>query len=653
MIDETFLTRLADSVAPSDTLRQKIKSRVVSAIRPESLLRTVESVHVSDSFSARVLQRLHRRIGVTAAEDLRNAATSTEPSSAMFHRLRARVLSSLSPMEETSLFASSLKWVSAFAVFLVIVRSLPVIFLAPSTSAEAGVQLLPVDGSVAVYVGGVWQDVSAPEMLTNATMIRTGADSHATVIMNDDGVFRLGPDSLFKLHDLADRPTTHSAGPTATLLRGELWILGLLPPVTDGLSVEVSRGLVTVNVGSIGIKNDGTESSITVYDRGATVQYGKQTVFAVTGERVLTRSSASLHITPLPVRAFAEPWAVKNLEQDAVHRNEIAKLQEDRRDQIAGILPTSFFYPAKRLAEHVDVFFTLTHDGRTEKRVAQANTRLNEAIALMKVGQSDEAAISLSEYKDSLVSMAADTKDNLVKHLLRKQIADASTTIASPDATTNVELLKSALSQVGDAIPNAALDAKDIEGYVLVNRLVQINQQLSNSRDVAGAVAAYAEIRPYIQSLLAENSGVHPLLQKEATSLLVTTSLLLKDLQKTNSDAVITALASDIAPYIPLEDQEIVVSEAELNQRVQGMYARIFIFRAPLSRYNQLQVEMASLRGDPNRGTLLRRLKAALPEFLGEYVNTEVKLLGDELKSNAKNISTHDDSSVNTPPNDL
>jgi hypothetical protein len=92
-------------------------------------------------------------------------------------------------------------------------------------------------------------------------------------------------------------------------------------------------------------------------------------------------------------------------------------------------------------------------------------------------------------------------------------------------------------------------------------------------------------------------------------------------------------MQSDVAQYLPPEPEKVLVSEEELNATVQAMVERILLFRHPLSRYNQLQVEMQSLGKNPNRGTLLRRLKAALPIGLGEYVNTEIKKLGDELKA--------------------
>jgi hypothetical protein len=145
------------------------------------------------------------------------------------------------------------------------------------------------------------------------------------------------------------------------------------------------------------------------------------------------------------------------------------------------------------------------------------------------------------------------------------------------------------------------------------------------------ALAEYDTIRPYLSTLLKDQSSTNTLLKKEATSLLVS----LSDVLPTSSleDAARRAISTDIAQYLPQEKEEVLVSEAELTAQVQAMMSRIFVFRHPRSRYNQLLVEMTSLAGNARRGTLLRRLKVALPDALGEYVNTEVKKLGDELKA--------------------
>jgi hypothetical protein len=74
------------------------------------------------------------------------------------------------------------------------------------------------------------------------------------------------------------------------------------------------------------------------------------------------------------------------------------------------------------------------------------------------------------------------------------------------------------------------------------------------------------------------------------------------------------------------------LSESELNAQVQAIVDRIFALKLPRSRYNELMNAMRDLEGNPNRGTILRRLYRALPENgLAGYVRTEIKELGDEL----------------------
>jgi hypothetical protein len=259
---------------------------------------------------------------------------------------------------------------------------------------------------------------------------------------------------------------------------------------------------------------------------------------------------------------------------------------------------------------------------------------LNEALALMKEGQDTEATAPLTEYRTSIVALASDESDNLVQYLIKKQIADASvslTTTENVGEDASVELLQDAVEQVTAVIPDANLSPADIQGYVLVDKLARINTLLRGDGDSDEAVQEYSEVSPYLARLLSNEGGMHPLLQKEARSLLVTTSSLLAKVASSN--AALSAMQSDVAQYLPPEPEKVLVSEEELNATVQAMVERILLFRHPLSRYNQLQVEMQSLGKNPNRGTLLRRLKAALPIGLGEYVNTEIKKLGDELKA--------------------
>ncbi len=631
MLDEQILRRLAEGVTPSDAVRLRLKHRIAESIEPFALKQTAESIvpslQVRRSLKQRILGALHgSSLGVELPELARELPVPK------FASLRETILSRLTHTE-TSFVHGSLKWGAAFAVLLLAVRAMPLVFLAPATHADISVQLIPNGGEVTVFIDGIWRSVQNPQMIASPLMIRTG-NSTATVILNDDGVLRLAANTTLKLHDIGDRPVAAASDPTATLIRGKLWVLGLLPPFSDGISVDTLHGKTSINSGSASVSEDGQTMSVAVYDRGATFSHGNQTSFLVSGEKGITTGAAPLFIMTMANRVFADPDVSDNLQQDAVHRSEIAKLQDERRSRMAGILPGNILYTAKRLSEEVDVLFTLTQDARNEKRIKQADTRLSEALALIKEGHDTQASVPLTEYRDTLIAMASGTGDNLVTFLIKQQIADASVSL-TPSLTSdaNVQLVRTAVMDVSAAIPDTALKAKDIEGYVLVDRLAEINRTLTAEHDLTGALLAYAEVSPYLKTLLSDTSGAHPLLQKEAKSLLVTTSSLVKEAGKGIASKVIIAAETDMAKYLPAEQESALDLEQKLDDQVQDIVKRIFIFKAHLSRYNQLILEMANLRTSPNRGTLLRRLFRALPENgLGEYVLTEIKNLGDELK---------------------
>lgn len=635
MIDESILQRLSEGVRPDAGAALRMKNKVLGSIQPQNVLQSVQSVVPTRTLRASLKDRILARIQSSpVASTLGELAESFHLPSDRALSLREMILSRLSGERQVSFLHGGLKWGAAFALFLLMIRAMPLVFLAPATKADIGVQLLPSGEQVSVFIGGVWRDVDSPEVVKGPLMIRTGDDSRATIILNDDGVLRLEPDTTFKLHDVLDRPHMAASSPTATLVRGTIWVLGLLPPVVESISIETEHGEVDINSGSASLSEDGTTMTVAVYDRGAIFRHREQTAFLISGEKAAVNASVSFSIVTMPETAFTAPFVVENLKQDAVHRAEIAASQQERRERMAGILPTSILYPAKRIAEKVDVLFTLTHDGRTEKLIQQADTRLNEALALINDGQSTEAVISLGEYHDALVSMASGTGDNIVKYLIKKQIADATLSMSPSTSSGTIGLFRSAVVNVSAAIPDTSLRSKDIEGYVLVDKLTEINHLLSVEHNLTGALLAYADVSPYLGSLLHEEDGAHPLLQKEAKSLLVSTAALLKEESKGVKSKILIAAETDLDQYLPPEQDSLLLSETELNSVIDAILGRIFIFKAPLSRYNQLLLEMSELRGNPNRGTLLRRLYRALPENgLGGYVLTEIKNFGDELKA--------------------
>lgn len=636
MLDPDFLRRLSEGTQPSEDLKNRIQKRILKRIRPGYLLDTAHSVLPTADIQKHIKNTVNRRVSSPSAGALSTLAQTLSLSPDRRAALRESIAARLKPVR-TVLVHTSLKWATACAVFLLIVRFvLPLALLAPRTEAETSVQIVPDSGTVSMLVGGVWATVDKGQEIKGPVTIKTG-DFGATLYLHDDAVLRLAEHTTVRVHDLTDRPQV-SIGPTVTLVSGDIWVLGLVPGVFTGISLETTKGTVELNEGSISLHQDSSHVSLSVYDRGAAFVVGTDNVYLAAGERLRIPGSEPLKSEKIPASVLTDTWAKTNLQLDSEYRQEVLKLQEARREKDAGILPTSYLYSMKRVAEEVDLLFTLDNDTKVQKRVDQAETRLNEAATLLKDGQTQEAAVPLLAYRQTLLDLATGSGgDNLVSYLINKQLADASASIATVTPDTKMYALKQAILDVSAEIPNTELKSQDVEGYVLVDKLMALSQSLSADKDVSKAISNYRDIQPYIANLMADTNDVPPLLKKEAQSLLVKTSSLLADLSKdkqAGTDTGAIVMKQDIDQYLPVEpavQNEVLVSEEQLDAQVRAMVDRVLLFRSPVSRSNQIKVELDALRSNPNEGTLLRRFFHALPGGLQAQVHERIVQLSDEL----------------------
>ncbi len=636
MTDFDPLSRLARQTGPSKAQSDRIKNRIMMRLEPSLLRQVARSVEPSPALQQRVKMKMFNRIGLPQiAESLKDLSHAIAPDSTQSLRMRQRILSRIQPLA-APLVHTGLKWSAAFAVLLFVVRFVvPLAVLAPRTEAETVVQLIP-EGAVSMLIGGVWVPVTRPEIIHGPVMVRTEHDSKASIYLHDDAVVRLASDTTLKLHDLANRPQV-SAGPTATLVRGQIWALSLIPAVFKGISIDTVDGTIELNEASISLQQDTKRVTAIVYDRAALfTQNGKETALT-SGEEVIAVGNDRTVKQSIPVSTFQTHWATENLTLDSAHRTEIIALQEERRQKLAGILPTSYLYPVKRAVEQMDVLLTFNSEARAQKQLALAETRLNEAAVLLKdPATQTEAVPLLSEYRDTLIGLATGSAGNLVQFLINKQIADTSASIATDTPDSKLYAIKEAVLDVSKAIPNTDLKPNDVAGYVLVDKLIALNTDLQKTKDASVALGEYSELQPYIKQLLDGTDGAHPLLQAEARSLLAKTSTLLSGVQQKNVDT--TAVQEDIRQYMPEDTQkreELVVTEEQIDAQVNTIISRALIFELHHSRVNQLLADLRDLKDgkNPNRGTILRRLYRKLPRGLAEYARVEIEQFSDELKS--------------------
>jgi len=75
------------------------------------------------------------------------------------------------------------------------------------------------------------------------------------------------------------------------------------------------------------------------------------------------------------------------------------------------------------------------------------------------------------------------------------------------------------------------------------------------------------------------------------------------------------------------------ISADPLEALAQQIYDRVFGYKMPRSRYNQLLAEFRSLEGNPDQGRILRQLYRILPENgLGQYVRTEFQRVREQVQ---------------------
>jgi hypothetical protein len=610
MNPESFFSGLRKDLSPDAEMKDRIHKRIQSRMSPgENMFAELrKGIEPRPQLQKTIWKRIAPSIEMPVADTFEKIKGSLHPAEGFKETLRVRVLrsfQSLEPVQAESAGPIALKWVASFALVALLVQTSPMLFIASPTVAKTEVLLLPTRGEVSVSIGGMWQTVEHELVLEPGMMLRTH-DGEASILLHDDGVIRMAEKTTIKLEDLRDRSSVVSGlEPILTVYTGKIWLQGLVPSQLPGITVASSFGTVTVNKGSVSIAED-DYVDIEVYDRSAMVMRNNEESYLTAGERTqLAEDNPVFLIKKIPNKWYQYSWADQNLKRDAVHRHGIAQQQHERRIAQAGILPTSRLYPVKRFAELMDVMMTFDTEIRVQKRLHLAETRLNEAAALIYEGE--DADIALSDYTETVQLLANDYEEGSLAQLLIKQ------------AITESAAQYSAV-QPGDesyVITKTVLEVSEEEtakGTLLLDGLAMLVRAVDEGRsDIVRTV--WSDLQPYLLVLEEEDIALHPLMYKEAKTLLafLATSLHVASSRGVDIDAT---LLSDIASYLPppSDTTTVVLSEEEVMEIVMGIKEKIFVYDMTKSRINQFIAEMRALEGHPDQGRILRRLAMTLPD---------------------------------------
>ncbi|MCK5020936.1 MAG: FecR domain-containing protein [Candidatus Peribacteraceae bacterium] len=638
MFSEEFLRRLSKEIKAPRTTKARIRAGIMHSLNEECGFLSLESIKKRDSSLVktknRIWEKVYARISapqaVSAFGRIKVLLTPSEflKKDSSFH-LSLKNIPQVLPAVWPQRFV---KLTATFALLAIAVRMTPFLFLPSHTVADSSVMLLPTRGEVSISIGGLWQPVTEEVVLAPGTMFRTHA-GEASILFHDDGVIRLAENTTVEILDTEDRskPSSLNSSPTISILTGKVWVQGLIPSHVSGITVSASHGMVTVNEGSVLIKEDNIVD-IAVYNRRAVVSYENNDIVLVAGERTQIWEGNVPLIKKIQDSRYEEGWEKQNLERDAVHRKEIAQLQQERRASRAGILPTSALYPVKRVAEKVDVLLTFGSEAKTQKRIDQAECRLDEAAALLSENQDQDAEQYITEYIDALIALSDGTsEEGFTDLLLQNSLITSSTDIAAALPDDNSYLLKLAVLEASVALGNNK-NSYELEAILLMDSLTSINQ-LIKKEEWQVAYDNWIKIQSSLD-LFKQQEDLLPVdVRKETIALLESFAQIAKENEQ-GFAGIDADFVNQVVVYLPVDsktsDTVSILSEEEISSVVSGIRERIFVYHMQRSRLNQLISELKALEGHPEEGRVLRRLYTELPygpENFPERIQKEITRL--------------------------
>ncbi len=643
----TLLHRLVDALS---SLEERAAARAEpkngETRRSAALDRALHSLEPDATRKARVWSRIEQRLEPARAANLLTQVRQwLEPDDALHSRVRTLMAAHMTPAPARTFGLGMAKWTVAVLIVAVLVRSSPLLFLAPRTVAATSVTLTATRGTISLGDEGLLQPITGEITLEGPGRITTG-DGEATFTLHSYGVVRLAPATVFALDDLASHPVLPLTG---SLYDGTAWIYSLIPAGLAGLSVETPAGIVTVNEGSVGLRVNGSLLTVDVWDRSARVTVDDEEFILQPDQRLVAGPGIAPRLSAINPQGAADAWVTENLARDSAHRRELAQWQHEVRAASAGILPTSPLYRVKRAAEAVDLLFTFSGQARAQKTLALAETRLNEAAALLpdaptdaveatsqvlRLAASGSAVIAtipegsagsgelvrslLAEYRDTILSLAAEshsgsgaTADFVVNELAANTIQLAA---ALPSDVSYP--LKQAVLATTAALPES--DAAESRQTVLLDAIASLRTALQAEPETD--LSSLVDLSPLLSDLRTNVDDNSADVQREATALERT----INTLARQRRPEIAMESTSRRGPAAPLPTQRLTADQIE--KLVGEILGRVNTYRLSASRFNQLVADMKAVEGLPDEGQILRRLDAAISNEPGLSARLRVRM---------------------------
>lgn len=595
--------------------------------------------------SSTIRQEVMDRIAYPALRERFSAVrNSLELPALLMERLRREVLGRMNILQPVPLWHGVLKWGAVTTILAVLLRLAPTFLIASPLEAVSVSTLIPLSGSVSITEGAGWKLLTARMDLTKPLTVRTGNESAATMIFGDFAVLRLDANTEVTLQEAAFEPPQSRKEAIARVAYGQLWATSLLPETLNvATKLVLPQGTVILKQGSISLLTDPQQSTIQVFRRFTEVEGTEGVpVRLVEGEQLTLRgeNTEERHLITEAMRN--EEWVKTNIVRDAAHHTEVEAHRQAFAQSAAGILPTSTFYTLKRAAEEIDLWLTFHSGTKHEKKLQHAQTRINEAVALLEQGEEEAALQPLAEYKVAIRELASVTEEEALE-LLNSSLILSSTTVASALPHSPLYDVKKTLVEVSSELPDSNLTLSEVDLYLLSDALLEIEELIANGEIEQGA-AAFHELEGAVASVLEREILEEEVVEKDSLKALKTIlrsiafsleqaeetspaelASTIEDLQK----RVEGNLPAEPTPVIADTDNEkICMSPTEITRRTNAFLSSVFTYQTPRGQRNEVLRQISLLPDCAQSGRILSKVMNKVPVFTRSFVWDALQKIG-------------------------
>lgn len=627
---EHLLQSTAKHCSATAAQKKAIKERVLTESKAETWLTRLAKLLSPTKAQVHSITNTVRS-GLDRDATLQSVRESLSPSIALKEAIAQKMQQGLVQKANHWLQVNSYRWLAAFTAVVMVVTISPRFVVAPQIFADAEVRLAATEGTVWYTSNGQWQTLNADVEVKPGMQVKT-EEGQATISFRDDAVVRLAPFTQLSVNDTqAIGGSAPELLPTFTVKQGNIWVQGLVPSSSRGVTFALPTGFTTVYEGSFSVQVVSEASVVSVWNKSVIVRYNSMIDRVNSSERAHL-ADGELVVDAIEQKEFAHEWVTENLAKDAVHRQYIAKLQEERLKKVAGTLPTSSLYPVKRFAERVDVLLTFNEEERLKKQLNQANNRLTEAVALLSDGSDmTQAEDSIREYQVAIDTILDSNEDGLSELLLKQSLQDIQSHTAALKPTDEAYVIKETVLKAESALrgdtqnQTVVLDTLD----AVQSELEAGNTDLLNQNwELIVKIAEQTEVSD--DDVLIEAKNITRTLQSSPEVL----GKLSEDQRTALNTVAPIELEQQPEPTVPVRPNAPVrptYSISEVHNLVSQMYENIYIYTSPRGRENQLRTEMLSIKGNEEEGRLLRSLYRRLPaeSELTHTVRTRIAELGE------------------------